>query len=556
MKVFEKKYFMIHFIVLLSALFQSCDNLNTSNGLLTFKNTLGFQDRFLNNFLSNKDSENIRNIFLFFDKGQYKLLFYEHETDSKVELYCEVIFIPSRIPTYDDIYIFAFPKIYYTIYNNKEKSIKGKETLEIDYFAIIKLFNDSFGVWTLDKNEERTRKFFRFEKKDDSSSTNFSEVDIEKLKKYLKDQMSIYTLIKEADEIFFLEKDMKHGNSKIKKITQNFCKHAKICDYVNINLDKSPPKIIITDPPIKRGVVRYKSNTLLVKGTVTDESGVLEVKVNDEKTNILPDNKFKKQVILKENENKIQIEATDTNGNQATRIITILGRSDDNDKRIALIIGNSDYINGRLYNPLNDATDMNSTLKALGFSVMKYENCDQKTMKKAIDKFGKQLDDHEVGLFFYAGHGVQVSGKNYLIPVDAKLENENDVEYDCVRADRILAKMEGAGSRTNIVILDACRDNPFEKRWKRGSEGSGLAFMNAPSGSLIAYATSPGNTALNGSGRNGLYTSALLRHIKKPNLKIEEVFKIVRKTVIDESNGMQIPWESTSLTGEFYFKKQ
>jgi len=129
------------------------------------------------------------------------------------------------------------------------------------------------------------------------------------------------------------------------------------------------------------------------------------------------------------------------------------------------------------------------------------------------------------------------------------------VEYDCVRAGRILAKMENAGTKTNIVILDACRDNPFERGWHRGAKGNGLAFMNAPSGSLVAYATSPGNTASDGSGSNGLYTSALLKHINSPNISILEMFQSVRKTVKEGSGGKQIPWESTSLEGNFYFKK-
>ena len=161
-----------------------------------------------------------------------------------------------------------------------------------------------------------------------------------------------------------------------------------------------------------------------------------------------------------------------------------------------------------------------------------------------------------VGLFFYAGHGVQVNGHNYLIPVDAKLENENDVEYDSVRADRVLAKMENAGSKTNIVILDACRDNPFERSWHRGAKGNGLAFMNAPSGSIIAYATSPGTTASDGPGNNGLYTSAILKHITTGNITIEKMFKLVRATIMEESEGKQVPWESTSLRGDFYFKRQ
>ena len=224
------------------------------------------------------------------------------------------------------------------------------------------------------------------------------------------------------------------------------------------------------------------------------------------------------------------------------------------ERRLALLIGNSNYSHGgSLPNPVNDVRAIEKALESLEFTVMKYEDCSQKTMKKAMDNFGSKLKGQDVGLFFYAGHGVQVRGNNYLLPVDAKLENANDAEYDCVRADRVLAKMEAAGSRTNIVILDACRDNPFERSWRRGTEGSGLAFMNAPSGSLIAYSTAPGKTALDGRGKNSPYTAALLQHIDTPNITVIEMFQGVRSTVMSESGNQQIPWESTSLRGNFYF---
>ena len=224
------------------------------------------------------------------------------------------------------------------------------------------------------------------------------------------------------------------------------------------------------------------------------------------------------------------------------------------ENRLALLIGNSNYKHGgSLDNPVNDVRAIKKALEGLGFTVMKYEDCSQKTMKRAMDKFGRKLKGKNVGLFFYAGHGVQVNGHNYLMPVNAKLDTEHDAEYDCVRADRVLAKMEGAGSRTNIVILDACRDNPFERSWRRGTEGSGLAFMNAPSGSLIAYATAPGKTALDGRGKNSPYTSALLQHIGTPNITVLEMFQGVRSTVMEKSGYKQTPWESTSLRGNFYF---
>ena len=228
----------------------------------------------------------------------------------------------------------------------------------------------------------------------------------------------------------------------------------------------------------------------------------------------------------------------------------------EQESRLALLIGNSNYqFSGKLNNPINDVRAIEKILKQLGFTVLKYEDCSQKTMKRAIDKFGRQLKTKDVGLFFYAGHGVQVDGYNYLLPINAKLENENDAEYDCVRAGRILAKMESAGSKTNIVILDACRANPFERAWRRGEKGSGLAFMNAPSGSLIAYSTAPGNTALDGRGKNSPYTRALLKHIDAPNITIIQMFQRVRAAVMKQSNKQQIPWESTSLRGDFYFKE-
>ncbi|MGD0581497.1 MAG: caspase domain-containing protein [Bacteroidales bacterium] len=230
--------------------------------------------------------------------------------------------------------------------------------------------------------------------------------------------------------------------------------------------------------------------------------------------------------------------------------------SQQQEKRIALVIGNGNYVAGMpLANPENDAKAMKSALQSVGFTVMEYENLTQSQMKKAMDDFGEKLKGNDVGLFFYAGHGIQAKGYNYLIPVDATLKSEEEVEYDCVQADRILAKMESGGTKVNIIILDACRNNPFERSWTRSATGRGLAFMNAPTGSLIAYATSPGSTASDGSGNNGLYTSAILESIKIPNITIIEMFQNVRNIVTQKSGKQQTPWESTSLSGNFYFRQ-
>ena len=226
------------------------------------------------------------------------------------------------------------------------------------------------------------------------------------------------------------------------------------------------------------------------------------------------------------------------------------------EKRLALVIGNGMYENGGiLANPENDEDDMAAVLAHLGFDVMAYKNADQTTMKRAIDEFGQRLKHYDVGLFFYAGHGIQAKGINYLIPVDASIHDETDVEFTCVDAGRILSRMEEARNRINIIILDACRDNPFERSWNRSARGRGLAKMDAPKGSIIAYATEPGNTASDGSGRNGLYTGALLDEMQTPGIIIEKVFRQVRTRVLELSGEQQTPWESTSLTGDFYFLK-
>ena len=223
-------------------------------------------------------------------------------------------------------------------------------------------------------------------------------------------------------------------------------------------------------------------------------------------------------------------------------------------KRLALVIGNAGYKSAPLRNPVNDARAMTVTLRGLGFEVIALENANQSHMKRAIDEFGKKLRQQGgVGLFYYSGHGMQVKGRNYMIPVGAKVAGEADVEYEAVDAGRVLAKMDTAGNGMNIVILDACRNNPFARSFRAANNG--LATMDAPSGTLIAYATAPGKVAADGDGRNGLYTEQLIRYMKQPGLTLESVFKKVRSIVRRKSGGRQIPWEASSLEGEFFFAR-
>ena len=219
--------------------------------------------------------------------------------------------------------------------------------------------------------------------------------------------------------------------------------------------------------------------------------------------------------------------------------------------RTALVIGNSDYKSSPLKNPENDAKDMAKTLRGLGFEVVERTNADKREMVAAMDEFYQHLKRSEVGLFYYAGHGMQISGSNYLIPVNANISTESDVEFEAVDAGRLLGKMKSAGNSLNIIILDACRDNPF-KRSFRSSE-KGLARMDAPRGSLLAYATAPGQVAVDGEGRNGLYTKHLLAQMTIPGMTVEKVLKQTRINVVRETRGKQTPWESTSLMGDFYF---
>jgi hypothetical protein len=220
------------------------------------------------------------------------------------------------------------------------------------------------------------------------------------------------------------------------------------------------------------------------------------------------------------------------------------------ERRTALIIGNSAYSSGPLKNPVNDAADMSALLKKLGFSVTLKKNAGLQEMDEAIEAFGNSLKRGGVGLFYYAGHGVQVNGANYLLPIGAKINKEADVKYQAVDANKILDEMATANNGLNIVMLDACRDNPFARSFRNASRGLAIV-SSAPSGTFISYSTSPGNVARDGDGRNSPYTAALLKYMQAPGLTISDVFINVRTKLKKETG--QVPWELSSLEGQFYF---
>ncbi len=227
------------------------------------------------------------------------------------------------------------------------------------------------------------------------------------------------------------------------------------------------------------------------------------------------------------------------------------------EKRIALVVGNSAYQNiTRLDNPKNDATLMADTLSGLGFALIGGRaqlDLDKQSLDTAVQNFGRQIQGADVALFYYAGHGVQVSGSNYLVPVGANPTREADVDFQMVDVNLVLRQMQGSGTRLNMVILDACRNNPFGARGLRASDG-GLAQMRAPEGTLISYATQPGSVAQDGSDGHSPYTRALAATIRLAGLDIFQTFNQVGLAVKRQTGGSQQPWVSSSpIDGTFYF---
>jgi uncharacterized caspase-like protein len=221
------------------------------------------------------------------------------------------------------------------------------------------------------------------------------------------------------------------------------------------------------------------------------------------------------------------------------------------EERIALVIGNAAYRNDPLDNPVNDARLIGQALKASGFSVSIQENLDRRGLVDALRDFGNRLGENTIAVLYYAGHGLQLRDRNYLIPVDAEIRSEDEIPLAGVDLGFMLGRMSTARSRINIVILDACRNNPFSG--KGGPSAQGLAQMDAPVGTLLAYATAPGKLAADGSGANSLYATHLSRHLPTPGLPVEHVFKRVREGVVRDTREQQVPWESSSLQGEFAF---
>lgn len=231
------------------------------------------------------------------------------------------------------------------------------------------------------------------------------------------------------------------------------------------------------------------------------------------------------------------------------------------EKRVALVIGNSGYRNvAELRNPRNDSADMAAVLRKLGFRVIEGSDLDKAGMDRIVRNFSEALVGADVGLFFYAGHGLQVAGNNYLVPVDATLSSASGLDFEMIRLDLVQRQMERE-AKTNVLLLDACRDNPLARNLARslgtrsGDVSKGLANAESGVGTLIAFSTQPGNVALDGEGRNSPFSAALVRHITTPGRDLNGLLIAVRNDVRASTAGRQVPWENSALTGQFYFSE-
>lgn len=223
-------------------------------------------------------------------------------------------------------------------------------------------------------------------------------------------------------------------------------------------------------------------------------------------------------------------------------------------KLSAFIVGISAYPDGAaLKNPVHDADDVTEALEELEFNVIKITDASAENIDRGLENFKDYLNNSDVGLFYFAGHGMQIKGENYLNTVDTSFVDEISAKHSSFPLNQIIDTMDSCTNSTNIIILDACRNNPFIRAWNRGPEQSGLASVYTPKGTFMAFATSPGEVAKDGLGRNGSFTESFLTHINTQDIPIEDLFKRVRNTLLARTSGSQTSWEHTSLSGNFFF---
>ncbi|GAA4823975.1 caspase family protein [Algivirga pacifica] len=323
----------------------------------------------------------------------------------------------------------------------------------------------------------------------------------------------------------------------------------------------APPVVQITSPATEsRGFVVVDEKLVTVEGVAKDNDGIFEVLVNGVEAKLGQGGQFQAEVPLAVGSNKVTVKATDTKMLSTTQTFTI-NRNDElavaeKKKRVALIIGNANYTGVAHLgeNPINDANDMAAALRSIDFEVILETNADLNGMNEAVRTFARKSREADVALFYFAGHGMQIDQVNYLLPIGVNIKDKHDVAFECISVEKVQKVIENTKpDRMNLIVLDACRNNPF-RSWQRGGE-TGLAGMTPPSGTLIAFSTSPGSTAANGVGRNGLYTGELIKQLRVPQ-RIEDVFINTRIKVEEKSGGKQSPWELARLRGKFFLVTQ
>lgn len=336
--------------------------------------------------------------------------------------------------------------------------------------------------------------------------------------------------------------------------------------YLYEVIRNNPAEIRIHRPSINRnyGEQVVKEPVLKIEGNVESKDRISKVFVNGEPATLDPNQGFSSEVALSKGKNRIKIAVQNTQSVVTEKDIYVTfepgtqvketksGHTEFN-KRLALVIGNANYMQaGKLNNTLNDASAMAQVLQELGFEVIKVMDGTYEQMKNAIYTFGDRIQDVNVSLFYYAGHGLEVDGTNYLVPVDANIQSALDVKLKAIPLTGVIRTMEFTNDEgLNMLILDACRNNPFPTG--KRSSGSGLAQVQPPSGTLIAYATDPGSVASDGNLSNGLYTGELVKQLRVSQ-RIEDIFMNTRNAVEKVSGGQQRPWEEARLKGVFYLK--
>lgn len=392
-----------------------------------------------------------------------------------------------------------------------------------------------------------------------SSGTEVSSVLV-----YVNGESQGEAEVRMADSVYIAEKNLAlyAGNNDVYMIATNSSGASKSATRHFINPAATLPVISWENPAGSAAMVGNEALTIRV--CIASPSGIdnARVIVNGEERgadNIFRPSgpgeciKWQKPVILRQGENSIYVIASNGAGTITSEQRIVRFNPVMEERRIALVIGNARYGYGTdLRNPANDASLMEATLKELGFDVIRRLDTGRDSMMNSIREFSRKLVNYNVALFYYAGHGLQVEGVNYLIPVDAKLENREDCKWEAVSVDMVTEELKRNQANTNIVILDACRNNPY-RSWARGEE-EGFRALSPVLGTIISFATSEGATAADGTGSNGLFTEELVKQMMVPQ-PIEGVFKNTRRRVMERSNNQQTPVEWSYLTGEFYFKK-